>query len=104
MPDVPPPHSISPALNGLNVSTFVKKDRMRIVLYVFNHESFPVVCDAQYVSGPEEKDSREKTISAGKAEDFKFNYGRRGDEVVLRLICIDPQNNASVKKTPDEKP
>jgi hypothetical protein len=88
--DAPPPHSLSPNLNGLNISTMVKKDRVKIMLYVVNHESFPVVCDAQYRSGPEKQDVPQITLPSGKADVFKFGYGRNGDKVLLDLICIDP--------------
>lgn len=94
MPEAPPPHSLSPILNGLNISTMVKKDRAKLTLYVINHEHFPVVCDAQYKSGPEKLDHPQITIPADKADFFKFNYGRHGDNIILQLICVDPQKQA----------
>lgn len=90
LPDIVPPHSLSPALNGLNIATMVKKDRAKIMLFVINHEKFPVLCDAQYRSGPQKKDTAAIVIAADKADAFKFSYGRSGDDVLLQLICIDP--------------
>lgn len=94
LPEAPPPHSLSPTLNGLNIATMVKKDRAKISLYVINHEKIPVLCDAQYKSGPEKTDAPQITIPAGKADFFKFSYGRHGDDVLLQLVCIDPQKQA----------
>jgi hypothetical protein len=94
MPEEPPPHSLSPTLNGLNIATLVKKDRAKLMLYVINHEKFPVLCDAQYKSGPEKSDQPQITIPAGKADFFKFNYGRHGDDILLELVCVDPRKQA----------
>lgn len=101
MPDAPPSHSFSPTLNGLNIATLVKKDRVKITLYVVNHETFPVLCDAQYSSGPEKQDAPEITLPANKADAFKFVYGRRGDSVSLNLICINPDKKPSVENPSD---
>lgn len=91
MPEEPPPHSLSPQLSGLNISTYVKKDPIKIVLYVINHEKFEVLCDAQYRSGPDTQDLPEITIPAGKADAFRFTFGRRSESVLLNLICVDPR-------------
>lgn len=104
LPEVAPPHSLLPDLNGLNISTMVKKDRVKITLYVVNHEAFPVVCDAQYISGPEKQDVGEITLPAGKADAFKFGYGRHGDDVLLSLICIDPNKKSSTENPIDDTP
>lgn len=89
----PPAHSVSPELNGLNVTYLVKKDLIKIKLYVINHETFEVLCDAQYSSGPERQDAPEKIIPPnGKADKFWFNYGRHSDSIVIRLICVNPDN------------
>lgn len=100
MPDAPPPHSLSPTLNGLDIATFIKKDRVKIALYVINHETFPVMCDTQYHSGPENQDAAEVTIPGGKADSFRFTYGRRGETVLLELICIDPQKKPATDDSP----
>jgi len=102
VPAPEPTHSLSPTLNGLNISTMVKKDRVKIMIYVVNHEPFPVLCDAQYRSGQEKLDVPEITFPAGKADVFRFAYGRRGDHVVLRLICIDPGKDALTEESSDE--
>jgi len=102
MPEAPPPHSLSPTLNGLNISSMVKKDRVKIMLYVVNHEAFPVVCDAQYSSGPEKQDAADITFPPGKADVFRFNYGRNGDKVLLELICVNPAKNTSTENPIDD--
>jgi len=104
LPEAPPPHSLSPDLNGLNVSTMVKKDRVKIMLYVVNHETIPVLCDAQYSSGPEKQDTPEITLAPGKADVFKFGYGRSGDAIVLNLICIDPNKEHPAENPTDDTP
>lgn len=93
MPEPPPPHSLSPVLNGLNIATYIKKDRVKIMLYVINHEAFPVLCDAQFSSGQDKQEATEINIPADKADVFRFTYGRLGDSILLNLICIDPSKN-----------
>ncbi len=88
--DEPPNYSVNSIQNGLNVSHFVKRDRLKISLYLVNHETFPIVCDAQYTSGPDKQDAKDKTLKADKAVAFKFRYGRNTNTVKLTYICIDP--------------
>lgn len=100
--DAAPPHSLSPILNGLNLNTMVKKDRIKIALYVINFEAFPVVCDAEYRSGPDIQNAGEITVAPNKIGEFRFNYGRSGDNVLLELMCIDPAKPASTPPDPTE--
>jgi len=102
IPAPAPPHTLSSTLNGLNVATMVKKDRVKITLYVINHEKFPVICDAQYRSGQEKQDVPQITLPANKADTFRFTYGRRGDNVALQLICIDP-GKTTLTENPDDE-
>ena len=89
LPEAPVSHSVSPELNGLNINYLTKTDRIKISLYVVNHEPFPVLCDAQYQSGPDKQEVIEKTIPGqGKADSFKVHYGRRSESIILRLQCI----------------
>lgn len=87
---VPPTYSVSPVFNGLNVTYYVKADTFKIALYVINHETYPVICDANYSSGPDKQNKAEETINPEKGTVFKFTYGRRSNHVLLRVICVKP--------------
>ena len=105
IPPPAPPHSLVPTLSGLNISTFVKKDRVKIVLYVINHEKYPVLCDAEYISGPDKQNTAEKILQPDKADEFRFTYGRNGDDIQLFLQCIDPgQTSLPTAAAPEQKP
>jgi hypothetical protein len=102
IPPAPPPHTLFPELNGLDIAYVVKKDRMKIQIYVINREKFDVICDAQYINGPDKQDTREIIIPGnGKADKFRFNYGRGGESIHLRLLCVNPLTDTKYQ-TPEE--
>ena len=88
--DVVPGSSVSTKLHHLNVTYHVKKNKLRITLYVINHESFPILCDAQYRSGPDKKNKPEKILKAGEVIPFIFYYDREKTFIHLALICEKP--------------
>lgn len=87
---VPPTYSVSPTFNGMNVTYYVKADTFKISLYVINHETYPIICDANYSSGPDKQNKSEETLDPEKGAVFKFTYGRRSTHVLLRVICVKP--------------
>lgn len=99
---VPPSYSISPSFNGLNITYFAKQDTFKIVLYVINHEKFPVICDAHYASGSDKQNVREETLEAEKGTAFKFTYGRHGNHIQLKLLCVKPGSPEHLKHSESE--
>lgn len=92
--DAMPSYSISPSLNGLNISYFAKQDQVKINLYLVNHERFPVLCDAEYSGGPDKVDTPEQTVATDRAVEFRFPYPKAADNVVIQLICKKPDNTS----------
>ena len=86
----PSSYSVNPQLNGLNVSYYVKKTDLYITLFAFNHEKFPVLCDAQYHSGPDKTGGSEQLISPEQGADFRFRYGRGNDKGQIDVQCVKP--------------
>lgn len=99
---VPPSYSVSPSFNGLNITYFIKQDTFKISLYVINHEKFPVICDAHYTSGSDKQNIREETLESEKGTAFKFTYGRHGNHIQLKLLCVKPGSPEHLHKTEPE--
>jgi len=101
--DEPPPFSISPSLNGLNVNYFTHQDRAKLALFVVNHEKSAITCDAEYTSGPEKQNKRDEIILPEKAIEFKFIYGRHGTNVFVSLVCVKSEPQPSAANNTPEK-
>jgi hypothetical protein len=95
--DTIPASSISPDLSGLNISYFAKQDKIKITLYVINHEKNAVTCDTQYESGPDIKRGLEQTIQPEKAVAFSYDYSKDPHHVILQLKCILPGSDKPVE-------
>jgi len=105
-----PAYSIQPSINGLNIAYFAEQDKVKITLYLVNHERFSVLCDARYQGGPDSKDTREQTALPEKAIAFAFSYPSKTKQVVVELICVKPAiettNDIATPdiKTPEAEP
>jgi len=88
MPDVIPPASIEPSLNGLNIAYLFKQDKVKIIVYVVSHEKNPVICDTEYQGGPDKQHNAEQTVMPGKAVSFGYTYARKTGSIIIQLLCV----------------
>jgi len=102
-----PPYSISPDINNLNISYFARQDKVKITLYVINHEKFPVICDTRYESGPDKQHKLEQHIAPDKAVSFSYDYSNKqgGDphRILLELQCVHREEAAVPAQQPGVK-
>lgn len=93
--EVLPNYSLMPSLNGLNIAYFTQQDKVKITLYIVNHETFPATCDAEYQGGPDTENTREQIVMPDKAIAFVFTYPKKTDSLYIQFICVKAQQAAT---------